>query len=247
LILNQLQNKILLLLREQGWNPNPMLAPTYPAAGEYNSTVMTADLNLAQQTFMADVGFRTMLTERYNVLLVSPGLDFALPADCYALMRLEYQSGFFGAVVLEAKTFDEFDALTAGGYSNTDVGYPEVYRTPYGPAGAQVIRFWPQPTAGNVTAGDTIGLYYSSTGTPMVTGTDSPGIPAPLHEALACWVLSRYWRRKNDSEQATMYLKDYAQHVHNGKALAENLTQESQASIEDVETVGAGNPLSGVP
>ncbi len=244
--LYQLQNKVLLLLREQGWNPNPFAAPTYPINGEFNPAVMTADLNVAQQILMADIGFRPMLTEKYVAVPVVAGLDFALPADLYALIRLEYQSGLFGSVKLEAKTFDEFDQLTAGGYDDNDTGYPYCYRTPFGTAGAQVVRFWPQPSAGNVTAGDTVGLYYSSQGTFMVNGTDQPGIPGVLHEALACHVLSKYWRRKNDSEQAKMWRDEYAQHVRNGKALAENMTQESQPSIEDEETSAQSNPLQGV-
>lgn len=356
---NVLTNKILLLLRESGWSPDPALVPTYPAAGPFNPTVILSDLNMAQGVFMSDVGWRPQLAEKVVTLPIVAGLDYTLPTDCYALTRVEYQTGLFSSVKIEARTFDEFDQITAAGYDLNDTGYPVCYRMPYGNPGSQQIRLWPAPSYGNagtangavgltgtpvigstasltVTNGvtpvtvttvatatsavpdmlaslvallnasgavtgataylkpasvsygqqivlgalvagtaanaftfsassspeltitptattnfvgggvpDNIVLYYNSLGTTMVLASDSPGIPVVFHEALACWVLSKYWRRKNDEEQVALWRSEYLQHVRNAKAMSENLNQSGQASIADEEGTDSQTPFYG--
>ena len=245
--LNQILNRVLFYGREPGWNPDPTQAPTVIATADYNATFLTNEANLAAKFFMLLTGMAASVNEKYVAVPVVAGLDFTLPSDATSLVRVEYITALAGTFKLDEKTFDEFDELTGGGYDDTDTGYPTCYRMPFGVPPVMKIRLWPQPTAANVAAGDTVGLYYTPEANVLALGTDSPSFALDLHEAIPCLMLARLWRRKSDDGQSTLYMNDFLEFVRMGKALGDNLNRAGQPSIGDAESVETSDTLFGFP
>lgn len=85
--------------------------------------------------------------------------------------------------------------------------------------------------------GDTITFYYTSLGTVLVNGGDSPGIPPQFHMAPVYRVLSDYWERKSDPGQSDRYLKKYDLMVKRAKAYVFDSQRSTQPTIagDDIE------------
>ncbi len=105
------------------------------------------------------------------------------------------------------------------------------------------------PHAATVLSGggvnDNFIWYYSSAGVTLSAATDIPNVPVVFHEAPSCYVASRYWRIKNDTEQSDLYMKDFERHVKLAKAYSDNMKRGEQASIEDAEDTEGGDNLFG--
>jgi hypothetical protein len=101
------------------------------------------------------------------------------------------------------------------------------------------------PTAKTFLAGggqnDSIIIYYTGLGNLMISGTDYPGLPAQFHDGLADYVLSIYWRRKQDPDkQAQRYAADWIQRVREMKAFPLDSDRASTPAFEDEEAVHGG-------
>ncbi len=245
--LAQIQNRILFNLREDGYDPND-IAPT--GSVDFPLPIMQNDINMAIGVFLSETDYEAHLQDVYVNVPVVAGLDYQLPANCIALDRLEYypypgSSSIVAPYVVFPRTFDEFDEGTDGGYLITETGYPIYYRVPYGTPPAMKIRFYPQPGAGNVSAGDTMNLYYTSDGTVLVNPTDYPSIPVDFHEALVSWCLSRYWPKKMGFDGAKYWEDRFWKSVHAAKRFGETIDRAVQGSIADVEGAESGALLYG--
>lgn len=180
---NQLINKVVLLLREEGYAQDPSTAPTIASPADFSYATILSDLNFAQQYFMGDTGYAPRLLEKRVVLPISAGLDYTLPADLISLERLEYLSPFNAsnqALKLIPLSFDDFDNVTINGWDLSDIGAPEFYRRPFGSGSSVTVRFAPQP--GYVNAGVASGAFgvggSPAAGDTVTLTITNPVIPA---------------------------------------------------------------------
>lgn len=146
--LQDLQNRTWHLLREDG----PDTGFAAPTTGDFNITVVTRDLNIQLGAFIGETGIAPSLSDKVVTSVVTAGMDFALPADLSALVRVEYTPAGQYPYVLTAKSFEEWDSIT-GGVMPPETGPPEYYRFPF----AGKIRLYPAPSAGN--AGLASGIF----------------------------------------------------------------------------------------
>ena len=218
---------------------NLLLEPAITASSQFSLSQSTADINQGIAEFLGRTGLAPLLSDKYVAQTITAGLDYTLPADLAALVRMEYRVGLTGAsITLPQYTFDEFDIATGAGGGLSATGAPICYREPF----AGKVRFYPYPVAANVTAGDQITLYYTTTGTVLVNLTDVPNIPLQFHMAPVYYCLSMYWLIKMDEAAADRYDKKFNDLIHRAKSL---IYDENQAEIfgfsEDDLASGAGN------
>jgi hypothetical protein len=236
--LGQILNRILFHLREDGFDPADV-TPTFSA--DYPQAILTADVNDAIKQLIDAADFPENLTDVYSVVPVTATLDFALPANCIALDRVEYIIGGVQAPYkLIQQTFDEFDVETSGGQDLSEQGQAYVYRTPFGVPPNLTIRLFPTPTAGNVTAGDTLALYYRSDGNTLVNFSDYPSIPQEFHGGLFHYPLSLYFAKKLDGPTSEFHSKKWGEFVFRAKKWQDAVNMGVATSISDAEEVDGG-------
>lgn len=188
--LQEMTNRVLALLDEPGSNPGG--APNIPGGATFNQFLITDTLNEGVAAFIADADYMPSVMDKYLQTAIVAGEDFALPTDALAVQRVEYLAGGVGPPMLVPMLdFDEFDVYSGGAYTATD--NPQIVRVPF----AGMMRFWPYPTAINVTAGDQLILYYTSLGTTLVNLADTVNIPTECQEAPIAYALSRFFSRKH--------------------------------------------------
>ena len=245
--LQDLENLTYLWLREPEYIDPAGVARANPGVGaQFPLWALDRDLSHAVSIFVSRVGMAPDLTDKMATLAIVAGLDYALPADLVALDRVEYTvAGANYPTLLQACSFDEFDIVTGNGLALNANGYPIYFRKPFGVPGSTLsIRFYPAPDADNVTAGDTVTLYYVSNGGVLVNATDTPPFPPQYHEAPVCYVLSRYWRIKQDLEMAASFMQDFERHVKDAKAFGDSVNNTRQDSVGEDVDVSSGYGLS---
>lgn len=219
--LTDMQNRTWHLLREDG----PDTGFAAQTTGDFVKSVVTRDLNIALGQFISETGIAPALSDRIDTFPVLPVLDHPLPPALVALARVEYTPAGSYTYKLEVLPMEEFDSVT-GGILPPTMGQPRYCRVPF----AGYIRLQPQPSQGNAV-GDTITFYYTSLGTVLVNGGDSPGIPPQFHMAPVYRVLSDYWERKADPGQSDRYMKKYLAMVARAKAYVFDSQRSTQPTI----------------
>lgn len=146
--LQDIGNAVLFEMREPGVNWGS--APTIPASADYNQGAIAQYASRGIIEFILKTGYSPNVMDKYLVLPATAGLDYALPTDLRALIRMEYASGQGGAFIpLTQLSFDEYDAQTGVYTTVQQTGQPQAYRQPFGPLGAMIVRFNPYPTFAN--------------------------------------------------------------------------------------------------
>jgi len=163
--LYDLQCRILHLLFEPG--PDTTGVAVIPTTGDFPATTLTRDLNIWLGMYIGLTGMAPAMTDVVQTEPIVAGLDFALPANCASLVRVEYTPAGQYPYTLVGKSFDEFDSTT-GGIVPPATGQPYYYRQPFG----GLIRMQPQPGPGNAgQALATLTLSGTPTAGNQVTAT----------------------------------------------------------------------------
>lgn len=213
-------------------------APTYGNAGQASGSLVITNVPLAGDTVFAFLsnGISNVTVGPYVVLATDNIYSIALALS--GLINASTAVTGVGAFLQTTFTLGSNSIQLASIATNT-VGNGYTYR------GQTVGQTKISPTAStNLSGGglpDNIILYYTSNGTLMVQGTDFPGIPTHYHGALADYVLSIYWRRKNDpTQQADKYRADWMRQVHEAKAYPLDSDRASTPAFVDEESVDGG-------
>lgn len=217
-------------------------APTYGNAGQGSGVLTISGVPAAGNTVFGTFNFGAthVVVGPYTVLASDTIYSIALGLSLLINASAAVTGG--GAFMLPTVTNGSASINVAALASGT---------------GGNAITFFGQTVGGvkisptvatNFSGGglaDNIILYYTSLGNLMVAGTDQPGIPPAFHDGLCFYVLSKYWRRKEDpTNQADRYERDYGRMVKNMKAYIDNSDRASVPSFVDEESVSAGLRIS---
>lgn len=233
--LQELTNRVLLILDEPGANPGG--PPAIPAGSLFTQPLITDILNEGVAVFIEEAGYAPTLLDKLATLPIVAGADYALPADLVSLQRVEYRAGAAGApMLIPVMDFDHFDLYSGG--DNAATGAPQIARAPF----AGSMRLWPQPTAQNVANADAIILYYASYGTTLVNLADTINLPQEFAEVPVSYALSRLFPRKLRYPDADLWEKRFLRTCQRAKTKlyandADVSMQIGDAEIESDESL----------
>jgi hypothetical protein len=215
--------------------PGPGNASGYPA-GDF----VIGGLPVAGQTITASFVYNgvTTTTEPYTVLTGGTLAKVALNLS----QKINASTAVTGA--------GAFLSPSAVGTSGADVVITANANTP----AALAIQYFATVTGAGMTAtpgakttvqptGDTITFYYTSLGTVLVLGGDTPGIAPQFHMAPVYRVLMDYWPVKGDLAMARDYERKYEVMVKRAKMLVYDSDQSTAFTMAG-EDDSSGFPMS---